>query len=132
MLRRRGLHVLAQQAPEDTAVEGVRSLRTSLQLSLDHAENNVVMITGSRPDAGKSFLSVNLAALVASANKRVLIIDGDMRRGDVHSHFGIAPSAGSVGRAERRRSDVDDPARRAAGPRRARQGHAARRIRRNC
>ncbi|CAN7208313.1 polysaccharide biosynthesis tyrosine autokinase [Paraburkholderia sp. 22099] len=94
MLRRRGLHVLAQQAPEDIAVEGVRNLRTSLQLSLDHAENNVVMITGSRPDTGKSFLSVNLAALVASANKRVLIIDGDMRRGDVHSHFGIGHQPG--------------------------------------
>ncbi|MFP3565372.1 polysaccharide biosynthesis tyrosine autokinase [Paraburkholderia sp. SIMBA_030] len=94
MLRRRGLHVLAEQAPQDIAVEGVRNLRTSLQLSLDHAENNVVMITGSRPDTGKSFLSVNLSALVASANKRVLIIDGDMRRGDVHSHFGIAHQPG--------------------------------------
>ena len=92
--RRRGLHVLAQQAPEDIAVEGVRNLRTSLQLSLDYAENNVVMITGSRPDSGKSFLSVNLSALVASAHKRVLIIDGDMRRGDVHSHFGIAHQPG--------------------------------------
>ncbi|NML30807.1 polysaccharide biosynthesis tyrosine autokinase [Paraburkholderia antibiotica] len=93
-MRRRGQHVLAQQAPGDLAVEGVRNLRTSLQLSLDHAANNVVMITGSRPDAGKSFLSVNLSALVASAHKRVLIIDGDMRRGDVHSHFGIAHQPG--------------------------------------
>ena len=92
--RRGGQHVLAQQAPGDLAVEGVRNLRTSLQLSLDHATNNVVMITGSRPDAGKSFLSVNLSTLVASAHKRVLIIDGDMRRGDVHSHFGIPHSPG--------------------------------------
>jgi len=92
--RRRGQHVLAHQAPGDLAVEGVRNLRTSLQLSLDHATNNVVMITGSRPDAGKSFLSVNLSALVASAQKRVLIIDGDMRRGDVHSHFGISHQPG--------------------------------------
>ena len=93
-LRKQGQHVLAQQAPEDLAVEGVRNLRTSLQISLDHADNNVVMITGSRPDAGKSFLSVNLSTLVASANKRVLIIDGDMRRGDVHSHFGISHRPG--------------------------------------
>jgi tyrosine-protein kinase Etk/Wzc len=93
-LRKRGQHVLAHQAPQDMAVEGVRNLRTSLQLSLNHAENNVVMITGSRPDSGKSFLSVNLSALVASADKRVLIIDGDMRRGDVHSHFGIAHQPG--------------------------------------
>lgn len=94
MLRRQGLHVLAAQAPQDVAVEGVRSLRTSLQLSLDHARNNIVMVTGSRPDAGKSFLSVNLAALVASAGKRVLVIDGDMRRGEVHSHFGVRHQPG--------------------------------------
>ena len=37
---------------------------------------------------------MNLSTLVASANKRVLIIDGDMRRGDVHSHFGIAHQPG--------------------------------------
>lgn len=94
MLRRQGLHVLAAQSPQDIAVEGVRSLRTTLQLSLDHAPNNIVMLTGSRPDAGKSFLSVNLAALVASAGKRVLVIDGDMRRGEVHSHFGVRHQPG--------------------------------------
>lgn len=92
--RRRGLHVLAQQSPQDVAVEGVRSLRTTLQLSLSNASNNIVMLTGSRPDVGKSFLSVNLSALVASVNKRVLIVDGDMRRGDVHSHFGIPHQPG--------------------------------------
>jgi tyrosine-protein kinase Etk/Wzc len=86
MMRRRGLHVLAEQAPQDIAVEGVRNLRTSL--------NNVVMLTGSRPDAGKSFLSVNLSALVASTAKRTLVIDGDMRRGDVHSHFGLQHQPG--------------------------------------
>jgi len=93
-LRRRGLHVLAEEAPQDIAVEGVRGLRTSLQMSLDNAHNNIVMLTGSRPDVGKSFLSVNLAALVASVNKRVLVVDGDMRRGDVHSHFGIPHQPG--------------------------------------
>jgi tyrosine-protein kinase Etk/Wzc len=94
MMRRRGLHVLAEQAPQDIAVEGVRNLRTSLQLTVDDNQNNVVMLTGSRPDAGKSFLSVNLSALVASTSKRTLVIDGDMRRGDVHSHFGLQHQPG--------------------------------------
>ncbi|AQG99438.1 protein tyrosine kinase [Burkholderia sp. KK1] len=93
-MRREGLHVLAAQAPEDAAVEGIRSLRTSLQLQLTDARNNVVMLTGSRPEAGKSFLSANLATLVASTRKRVLLIDGDMRRGDIHSHFGVRHSPG--------------------------------------
>ncbi|MEM5386570.1 polysaccharide biosynthesis tyrosine autokinase [Paraburkholderia phymatum] len=94
MMRRRGLHVLAEQAPQDIAVEGVRNLRTSLQLTVEDSQSNVVMLTGSRPDAGKSFLSVNLSALVASVNKRTLVIDGDMRRGDVHSHFGLQHQPG--------------------------------------
>ena len=49
VLRREGCTCSPQQAPEDAAVEGVRGLRTSLQLQLEDAENNVVMITGSRP-----------------------------------------------------------------------------------
>jgi tyrosine-protein kinase Etk/Wzc len=93
-LRRAGVHVLAAQAPDDVAVEGVRSLRTTLQYALVSARNNVVMLTGSRPDAGKSFMSVNLSALVASAHKRVLLVDGDMRRGDIHKHFGLPHTPG--------------------------------------
>ena len=92
--RRGGQHVLAALSPGDVAVEGVRGLRTTLQIALGDARNNVVMLTGSRPDAGKSFLSVNLATLVASSGKRVLLIDGDMRRGDIHSHFGIPHQPG--------------------------------------
>ncbi|MGO4331449.1 polysaccharide biosynthesis tyrosine autokinase [Cupriavidus sp. 2TAF22] len=86
--------VLAARAPDDIAVEGVRSLRTALRGALATASNNVVMLTGSSQDAGKSFMSVNLAALVASGRKRVLLIDGDMRRGEVHAHFGLAQVPG--------------------------------------
>ncbi|AJG24450.1 polysaccharide biosynthesis tyrosine autokinase [Cupriavidus basilensis] len=89
-----GLGVLAARAPDDIAVEGVRALRTTLQYALHTARDNVVMLTGSRQDAGKSFLSVNLAALVASGRKRVLLIDGDMRRGEVHVHFGLSQVPG--------------------------------------
>jgi tyrosine-protein kinase Etk/Wzc len=45
------------------------------------------MLTGPRPEIGKSFLSVNLAAVLAAAGKRVLLVDADMRRGNLHSHF---------------------------------------------
>lgn len=86
--------LLAARAPDDVAVEGVRSLRTTLQYALRDASNNVVMLTGSRQDAGKSFLSVNLAALVAAGQRRVLMIDGDMRRGAVHAHFGLRHQPG--------------------------------------
>lgn len=86
--------VLASVAPQDVAIEGIRSLRTALQFGLLDAANNVLVITGPRPEVGKSFMSVNLAAVLASAGKRVLLIDADMRRGDVHNYFGISRQPG--------------------------------------
>jgi tyrosine-protein kinase Etk/Wzc len=89
-----GQYVLAATMTEDIAVEGVRSLRTALQFGLLEAANNVIVLTGTRPDVGKSFMSVNLGAVLASGGKRVLLIDADMRRGDMHSHFGIQRQPG--------------------------------------
>ena len=89
-----GVHILAVAAPDDIAVEGVRSLRTALQFRLAEAPNNVVMITGPRPDVGKSFMSANLAVVLASVGKRVLIVDGDMRRGKLHQYFGLSCKQG--------------------------------------
>ncbi|MDE1179740.1 polysaccharide biosynthesis tyrosine autokinase [Paraburkholderia sp.] len=89
-----GPHVLASAAPDDIAIEGIRSLRTALEFRLSAASNNVVMITGPRPGVGKSFLSVNLAAVLAAVGKRVLLVDADMRRGNLHEHFGLQRVAG--------------------------------------
>ncbi|MFP6557991.1 polysaccharide biosynthesis tyrosine autokinase [Paraburkholderia sp. B3] len=81
--------VLAAVHPDDVAVEGLRSLRTAMQFGVLKPENNIVMLTGPRPGVGKSFVSVNLAAVLAATGKRILLIDADMRRGDVHSYFSI-------------------------------------------
>lgn len=81
--------VLAAVFPDDVAVEGLRSLRTALQFGVLKPENNIVMVTGPRPGVGKSFVSVNLATVLAATGKRILLIDADMRRGNVHSYFSI-------------------------------------------
>jgi tyrosine-protein kinase Etk/Wzc len=81
--------VLAAAFPDDIAVEGLRSLRTALQFGILKPENNIVMLTGPRPGVGKSFVSVNLATVLATTGKRILLIDADLRRGDVHSYFSI-------------------------------------------
>lgn len=91
---RAGHHVLASIASHDVAIEGIRSLRTALQFGLLDAANNVIVIAGPRPEVGKSFMSVNLAAVLASGGKRVLLIDADMRRGDLHSYFGLSREPG--------------------------------------
>ncbi|REE23892.1 tyrosine-protein kinase Etk/Wzc [Paraburkholderia sp. BL27I4N3] len=88
------LNVLAAAQPDDVAVEGIRSLRTALQFGLLNSHNNIVMLTGPRPDVGKSFLSVNLAAVLSAGGKRVLLVDSDMRRGDVHRYFSLPSKPG--------------------------------------
>lgn len=88
------LAVLAMQDSDDLATESLRSLRTSLHFALIDASNNVLMITGPGPSVGKSFVSVNLAAIMASAGKHVLLIDGDLRRGYLNEYFGEARERG--------------------------------------
>lgn len=51
------------------------------------AKNNILMISGASPNAGKTFISTNLAAVITQTGKRVLFIDTDMRKGYTHKLF---------------------------------------------
>ncbi|WP_158070176.1 polysaccharide biosynthesis tyrosine autokinase [Motiliproteus sp. MSK22-1] len=92
----KALAILAQQLPDDPAVESFRSLRTTLHFSLKQADNNIIMIAGSSPKIGKSFTAINLAAVMASNDKKVLIIDADLRRGYLHRYNGQKRDKGLV------------------------------------
>lgn len=80
--------LLAIENPADLAVEAIRSLRTSLDFAMMEAKNNVLMISGASPNAGKTFISTNLSATIASTGKKVLFIDADLRQGYVHKMLG--------------------------------------------
>ena len=88
------MSVLAHAAPDDLSIESLRSLRTSLHFALLDASNNILMIAGPSPQLGKSFVSVNLAAVMAAAGQRVLLVDGDMRRGYLNEYFGMPRDGG--------------------------------------
>ena len=80
--------LLSVENPADLAVEAIRSLRTSLHFAMMESKNNILMISGASPNAGKTFVSTNLAATIAMTGKKVLFIDSDLRKGYVHKMLG--------------------------------------------
>jgi len=88
--------LLAECKPTDVTVESIRSLRTGLQFAVSDGDRNrnVLMLAGLRPQVGKSFLSANLSCVLAASGKRVLLMDGDMRRGHLHTELGFERGAG--------------------------------------
>ncbi|HDV2618990.1 TPA: tyrosine-protein kinase, partial [Escherichia coli] len=85
---------LAVDNPADLAIEAIRGLRTSLHFAMMEARNNVLMISGASPNAGKTFVGSNLAAVISQTGKKVLFIDTDMRKGYTHRLFNESNSNG--------------------------------------
>ncbi|EMF0788053.1 polysaccharide biosynthesis tyrosine autokinase [Klebsiella aerogenes] len=81
--------LLAIDNPADLAIEAIRGLRTSLHFAMMESRNNVLMISGASPNAGKTFVSSNLAAIIAQTGQKVLFIDADLRKGYSHKLFKV-------------------------------------------
>ncbi|MBK4896534.1 polysaccharide biosynthesis tyrosine autokinase [Klebsiella pneumoniae] len=85
---------LAIENPADLAIEAIRGLRTSLHFAMMEARNNVLMISGASQNAGKTFVSSNLAAIIAQTGKKVIFIDTDMRKGYTNKLFNVKNDKG--------------------------------------
>lgn len=85
---------LAVENPADLAIEAIRGLRTSLHFAMMESRNNILMISGASPNAGKTFVSTNLAAVIAQSGKKVLFIDTDMRKSYTHNLFNVENTKG--------------------------------------
>src|SRR5690606_24929627 len=91
--------MLAHVDNSSLSYEAIKSLRTRLILSMptvisDSQKAKVLLLTGESPDVGKSFVSANLAEVFAQLNKKVLMIDAEMRMGELHKAFGRSQYAG--------------------------------------
>lgn len=80
--------------PKSMAAESYRVLRTSLEyLSVDK-DLKTIVVTSSEPGEGKSTVSGNLASILAQNDKRVIIIDCDLRKPNIHKKLEISNSVG--------------------------------------
>lgn len=77
---------LALAAPDDPATERLRTLRTALGATLE-SRGKVVAVSSPSAGVGKSFVCANLAHLMAAARQRVLLVDADLRQGQLHRYF---------------------------------------------
>ncbi|WP_095211374.1 polysaccharide biosynthesis tyrosine autokinase [Endozoicomonas ascidiicola] len=86
--------LLANVSPSDQSVENLRTLRTNLLYDLAKANNNRVMVTSPLSGAGNSFMTTNLAELLAQIGKTVLLVDANIRKDNLVNYFNIKSGSG--------------------------------------
>ncbi|CAG21064.1 polysaccharide biosynthesis tyrosine autokinase [Photobacterium profundum] len=89
--------LLAVVNPADLSIEAIRSLRTSLHFAMMEAKNNILMISGPSPSIGKSFVSANMASVIAKSGSKIIVIDADMRKGRMERQMGVTSKPGLSG-----------------------------------
>ncbi|MEL6808597.1 MAG: polysaccharide biosynthesis tyrosine autokinase [Pseudomonadota bacterium] len=93
--RRKVLQYLSDK-PTSAAAEAIRNLRTSIMLSNVDNPPKVILSTSSVPGEGKTTNSLALAHNLLGLGKRVLLVEGDIRRRTLHEYFSDVPAQGIV------------------------------------
>jgi tyrosine-protein kinase Etk/Wzc len=69
--------------------EAFRNIRTNLEYLAPQIPSKVVLVTSNRPSVGKTFCSINLAAILAKGGKKVLLLDFDLHKPKIHTVLNI-------------------------------------------
>ncbi|MFI3260506.1 MAG: CpsD/CapB family tyrosine-protein kinase [bacterium] len=86
--------IVVIEKPTSSISESIKNIRTNLQFLAIDEPIKTLLVTSSAQGEGKTFTSVNLAVSFTQINKKVLIIDCDMRRGRLHEVFKCSNIAG--------------------------------------
>ena len=86
--------LIVAKTPKAIVSENIKSLRTNLQFTAVDKKVKTILVTSTNAGEGKSFISSNLAISFAQADKKVLLIDCDLRKGRLHKLFGLTNTSG--------------------------------------
>ena len=75
--------------PKSIFSEAIKTIRTNLAFSNIGKENKIILVTSPQSGDGKSFIAANLAVAYAQEDKKVLVIDCDLRKGRQHEIFEV-------------------------------------------
>jgi capsular exopolysaccharide synthesis family protein len=81
---------ISEAEPRSPVAESFRALRTNVNFASVDAPLRRIVITSPTPSDGKSTIAANLAVVIAQSEKKVVLIDADMRRPKIHIFFGLA------------------------------------------
>lgn len=82
------------EAPQSIMAEQLRQIRTRLQHSVSLDTTRAILVTSAGPDDGKTVIACNIAAGLALNGRRILLVDANFRRPQLHTVFGIGNDAG--------------------------------------
>ena len=91
---RRPDDLAAMGDPNSVEAEAYRTLRTAVEFLANESAATVILVTSPRPGEGKSSVAANLAVTAAQAGRNVVLIDGDLRKPQLHRSFGLRNDRG--------------------------------------
>lgn len=106
--------ITVEYSPKSYVSESFRTLRTNIQFMNANKNVKTILVTSTMPGEGKSYVSSNLAATFAQSDKRVVIVDADMRKGRLHEIFKVTKNPGlsnylsGIGSKNMETPDVND------------------------
>ncbi len=89
VVRNKNTHarLLVSDNPRSAFSEAMRSIRTNMEFLAARQQNRIISVTSTISGEGKTFVTINLAAIIASSRKKVIVLDLDMRKPKVHLAF---------------------------------------------
>ncbi len=92
----KSVELVAYDSPKSPVSEAIRNIKTSIFLSMPAASINSLVVSSAMPAEGKTFIAVSIASVISSRQKRVLIVDADLRRPRVGQIFGCRRDAAGL------------------------------------